>query len=358
MPKPTIKVEVIKRHTRGRFVLRWPGHEQYAVATTEQEAYREAFTLEQRLNNPTHEILSWEAACEAYENWHLSLHSKEHRGSWRTARRAFEKFCKGSPPDLPDITNHQLAEFAVTLTKSVAMTTARTYCQYLRSFFSWCHDQEWIDRVPRVKLPQRKRGEQRAKGRPLTGEEYERLVDAIPKIVGETYAPSWRFLVDGLWETSLRLNEAVRLHWTDGPIRINIAGQFPMIDFDSDGDKGGRTRQLPITREFRAMLDTIPQRGFVFRPELSKGVTRSRDTWSHRIGDMGEKAGIVVDINKRTGRKKFASAHDLRRSFLERWRNKIDATMLQVLARHESLDTTQRYYLGDHAQMVAAMLWS
>ena len=66
--------------------------------------------------------------------------------------------------------------------------------------------------------------------------------------------------------------------------------------------------------------------------------TRSLHTWSHKISEF-EKT------------KKYASDHDLRRSFLDQWSDKDDAGVLQILARHESLSTTQAYYLSDQAHL-------
>jgi integrase len=148
------------------------------------------------------------------------------------------------------------------------------------------------------------------------------------------------------------VNEAAMLHWSHGPVQINLTGKFPMIDF-AFGDKGGH-RQLPITPGFARLLRRTSHRGYVFNPRLSRGVTRCRDTWSHKIGEIGGKANIVVDPKTQ----KRASAHDLRRSFLQRWRGKVDAAILQILARHESFETTKQYYLSDEAESVASAIWS
>lgn len=345
-----IQVKVIDRRSRGRFELRWPGGGRYASATTKAEAYREAFELEQRLNNPTHEVLSWEKACTAYEDWHLAEWSEDHRKAWGTARRRFEAWANGAVPDVPDITNYLLAAFVADVSRSVAPASIRTYCRYLRGFFNWCRYQDWIEKAPQFKLARQKRGAKRSRGRPLTGEEFDRMLAKIPEVVGPSAAASWELLCRGLWESSLRLSEAMELHWTSGPVRID----FPIIKF-VEGDKGGHFG-LPITRELWALIEGMPQRGHVFRPQLSKGVTRSRDTWCHRIGDFGRAAGIIVSVNAQ-GKKKFASAHDLRRSFLENWRGKVPLDVLQIMARHESIETTKRYYLGDEAQRVAAAIW-
>lgn len=237
------------------------------------------------------------------------------------------------------------------------METVKGYFRYLSGFLKWCYDQEWIERVPKVNLPRRKRGEKRSKGRPLTGEEFDRMLAAIPAEVPEDCVMSWELLVRGLWETSLRLGEALKLHWTEPPVRLNLDGKYPMIDFEVLGHKGRTVTQLPVTPTFAALVKGRKRRGYVFRPRLMRGFTRSIYTWSHTISDFGRRAGIVVDQNERTEKKKCASAHDLRRSFLDRWKNKVDAAILQVIARHESLNTTQTYYLSNQAEQVAQAIW-
>ena len=71
------------------------------------------------------------------------------------------------------------------------------------------------------------------------------------------------------------------------------------------------------------------------------------------VSRIGEKAGVIV--NPKTG--KFASAHDLRRSFGDRWSEALMPADLMVLMRHETIDTTMRYYVRRQAKSTAAKLW-
>lgn len=353
-----IRVKVVRRRKRKQYALRWADGERIAKARwgDERGAWEEAFALQDQLNSPAG-LLSWADACEAYEQRELSIWSKAHRKNWGKARRRFELWCDGVVPPL-ELVGQRLPQFATDISREVARDTARGYCQYLLTFLNWCHDQGWLADPPRrVKFARRRKGEKVSKGRPLTGEEFDRLLAVIPKVVKPDCVPSWEFLVRGLWESSLRLGEAMRLHWSDGDVTINLRGKYPMIDFSVEGHKSRREQQLPITPEFMSLLKGKPQRGFVFRPQLSRGVTRNESTWSHTIGKFGRAAGIVVDTNRNTGKVKCASAHDLRRSFLDRWRGRVDTAILQTLARHESISTTERYYLGDQAEQVAAAIW-
>ena len=80
--------------------------------------------------------------------------------------------------------------------------------------------------------------------------------------------------------------------------------------------------------------------------------------WVSRIiSRIGKKAGVKVNTCPRTGKVKYASAHDLRRSFGERWSRRVMPQVLKELMRHESIETTMKYYVGHNAQMTADALW-
>jgi integrase len=74
---------------------------------------------------------------------------------------------------------------------------------------------------------------------------------------------------------------------------------------------------------------------------------------SRIISAVGKKAGVVV--NKAAG--KYASAHDLRRSFGTRWASRVKPVTLQLLLRHKSIETTLKYYVDQDADEVADELW-
>ena len=66
------------------------------------------------------------------------------------------------------------------------------------AFARYCYDHQWIDRVP----PLRKLDvDEVMRGRPITGEEFDRMLGAVPKIVGDGPAEHWRFALKILWES-------------------------------------------------------------------------------------------------------------------------------------------------------------
>ncbi|MHC4180677.1 MAG: tyrosine-type recombinase/integrase, partial [Planctomycetota bacterium] len=76
-----------------------------------------------------------------------------------------------------------------------------------------------------------------------------------------------------------------------------------------------------------------------------------------RITAIGKAAGVKVATSPKTGKVKYASAHDLRRSFGWRWAERVMPQTLKELMRHESVSTTEKYYVGRNAQATAATLW-
>jgi len=89
------------------------------------------------------------------------------------------------------------------------------------------------------------------------------------------------------------------------------------------------------------------RRGRLTAPEVSR-----------RVSEIGKAAGVRVYVSPRTGKEKWASAHDLRRAFGTRWAKLVMPPELQILMRHESIETTLRYYIETDAQTTAAALWA
>ena len=75
------------------------------------------------------------------------------------------------------------------------------------------------------------------------------------------------------------------------------------------------------------------------------------------ISLIGELAGVNGHTHPKTGKVKFASAHDLRRSFGNRWARRVTTAVLQKLMRHASITTTMSYYVDLDAAELAEHLW-
>ncbi len=207
---------------------------------------------------------------------------------------------------------------------------------------------------------------------------------------------SWKHYLRGLWWSGLRLSESLILEWdgnTPGALVVDFTGRRPMLRIPAESEKGGQDRLLPMAPEFAEFLQQCPEderHGRVFKLIGKRfGDARLQADWVSRVVcQIGRKARVVVDqrerrlvvdarrakakpetpakaVNRNAGtetddgtKRKYASAHDLRRAFGRRWSARVMPAVLQQLMRHESIDTTMRYYVGRDADATADVLWS
>ena len=165
----------------------------------------------------------------------------------------------------------------------------------------------------------------------------------------------------------LRLAESLELYWDREdrlhPILPRPGKGRPVLRILAELEKGHSDRLLPIAPEFAVfLLETQEGRrtGRVF--DLPRQRERDGDIraeWvGKKISDIGEKAGVKVRTDPSDPSKvNYASAHDLRRSFGDRWSQRIMPADLQQLMRHESIETTLRFYVGANAERTADSCW-
>ena len=140
-------------------------------------------------------------------------------------------------------------------------------------------------------------------------------------------------------------------------LSLDFTGRRPKFRIQAEGEKGRRDRLLPMTPDFAELLAEIPdseRTGQVFKVYgLNTGHQMTSARAGRIISKIGRRAGVVV--NKAEG--KYASAHDLRRSFGTRWAARVKPATLQFLMRHESIETTMKYYVAQDSDDVADELW-
>jgi integrase len=124
---------------------------------------------------------------------------------------------------------------------------------------------------------------------------------------------------------------------------VDLSGDRPRLQIADGQDKSSEERLLPLAPEFAAMLQEVPvsqRRGTVFKlAGLGGESVASLEYASAVICEIGKAAGVKVSDGP--GRKlKFASAHDLRRSFGARWATRVMPAVLQKMMRHADISTT------------------
>ena len=189
------------------------------------------------------------------------------------------------------------------------------------------------------------------------------MLDVTEEVVGPESAESWRFLLEGLWWSGLRLGEALQLTWqpSDTLFLDFESSKYPMFRINGSAEKGGKDRLLPMAPQFANFIKPYMQESwFVFclgrvLNGRKKNYQRNKDWISH----VGSRIGKHADVLVSTGgfKQKFASCHDLRRSFGERWSQTVMPQTLMKLMRHESIDTTLRFYVGNDAEKIGDEIW-
>ncbi len=371
-------VRVVHRKDRKYLVLRWRDphtgklRERSANTRRRREAERAAAILEHELATVVQQVeRGWRAFRERYESEKLPGTRPGTVAAWRKAARSLEKHM--APAMLTDVTEDMISRYAAKLYQSrLSVASVATYIRTLRVALNWAARIFPDYTAPHVevpKVPKRKM----MKGRPVTGEEFERMLAATAGVVGRHNGPAWRFLLRGLYLSGLRLGEALSLHWTDrDKLHVcRIGARRPMFRIHCEDEKGGQDRLLPMAPDFVYLLRRVPDYdrvGLVFGPTGKKGEPlRQLSDVSKTIARIGKAANVKVGIRvkRRTvdGQldlsevPKYATAHDLRRAFGERWAGKVMPFDLQHLMRHENIETTQKYYVGRNAQRTADAMW-
>jgi len=236
-------------------------------------------------------------------------------------------------------------------------------------------DADLVAKMPVMKMPK----VSHAKGRAPTEEEFDRILKEVANVVGKDAPPSWTHFLKGLWWSGLRLSEAMDLRWSGDNLArfwVDLSGARPMFRMAATLDKTRRDRVFPVAPEFFDFLQETParaRRGFVFSPlpwgESEADGRPSIERVGKTIAKIGDRAKVKVGLKKARVKQddgtfkveevaKFATAHDLRRSFGVRWSNRVLPAVLMELMRHESIQTTMQFYVGRNAQTAADQAWN
>ncbi|QDU15491.1 site-specific tyrosine recombinase XerC [Gimesia maris] len=384
-----INVYLSKQKNSKNWYMRWvdPETERERWESTKtnirRDAERIAGQTEKELNEGTYfrrSVISWEDFRVRYETEVGVGLAEKTQQKIKTVFNYVETHI--NPKRLINVNETNISKMVKALREiGLEEITIKNSLGHLKAVLEWGKTQKLIAKVPDFPKFKRARSKKVMRGRPITLEELERMIQAIPEVIkypGKSESSqqrkaeivaSWEFYLWGLWWSGLRLEESLKLYWdNEEGICIDLDGEYPMFRIRAEAEKGNKDRLLPMTPEFYEFLDQVPEderTGPVFNPQAMR---RHKDRMlstsvSNVVADIGEKANVMVGDkgkkDKKTGERKprFASAHDLRRAFGFRWSRRVKAFELKELMRHENIATTQEYYLEENAQDTARSIW-
>ncbi|MHC4302663.1 MAG: hypothetical protein ACYS7Y_35840, partial [Planctomycetota bacterium] len=290
--------------------------------------------------------LTWTDFCKRYEDEALGDAPVKTRRHWATARDWYRNLME--PKFLDEVTSSSLSRFQPKLRAALEAkngqapaSTVGSYLKQLRAAFNWAYRIRLLLEPVEIIMPRRARkGGKFAKSRPVTLEEFERIVAKAETVRPNDYA-QWQRLLWGYWHSGFRLRELLALSW-DSSADVAIVTQYtyPLVRFTAAGHKRGEDQYQVITPEFWNLIKDQPQEGPVF-PVVDRDGCQYDSDW---IGTVIRKCGVGVKTGLLTD--KTASCHDLgKRSWTTRWSGELSEADLANLARHKSSQTTQDYYV-------------
>ena len=305
--------------------------------------------------------VTWADFRKRYEEEHLASLTKKTGISARFHLNQLEKHL--NPDRLCKLNASALSEFQKKLRATgIRETSIASSLRAIKAALSWAVSVDLLSAVPKIVMPKKAKG-RKMKGGALVGEQFDRMIAAVPKVRPKDAAHWVRYLT-GLWLSGLRLGESVALSWdADAPFAIDLSGRHPRFRISGGAQKSGQDELTPMTPDFAEFLLRTPpaeRHGRVFR--LNQFVnqhtvgTTSLDV--HHVGQIVDKIGVKSGVIVNAVDGKHASAHDLRRTFGTRWARRVMPAVLQKLMRHANVQTTMQYYVDLNVDEVADTLWA
>ena len=180
----------------------------------------------------------------------------------------------------------------------VKETTVANILRHVKAALSWGVTVGLLAAVPKVSMPKGSKG-RKMKGGALIGEQFDRMLAAVPKVRPKDSAEWVRYLT-GLHLGGLRLGESLIFSWDESSrFAVDLAGKRPRFRIKGDSQKSGNDELLPITPDFAEFLLRTPEaerRGRVFRlNDVDTGLPLGEHRVCKIVSAIGKKARVVVN---------------------------------------------------------------
>lgn len=390
MSRKTVSVRTVKTSRQG-IVFKWRDPN---TGKTCQRAYkgkntRNAIeTARQQIDDEVNRAgssLAWGGFIDRVENtFYAGMAKRSCEKPRRMLRLVEAEFHRrgNKNPLASDLTTEIVLAVEEQLAASgVSAASVHSNMASLWAVINWGAD---VDISPRLHKPrrrtrksERKQQTRAAKGRALTLEEVERMETAIIKNpVLDPDQPPARQRVRKSHEPAdvvinamhvmrllgLRLADTLLLRWEPAPgcHWIDLESRTPAMHL-CDEQKSGKPETVPLTPPAVKWLRSIEQpTGYVCRlPAQAGGYQQTTSRLGRIIERAGRSAGIIVKPDGgKMGAPKYASAHDLRRTFVTFWLSRLNIAEVRTLSRHASVETLLRYYTDSSDAALAYKLRS
>ena len=360
-----IKVNVMQYPDRANLVLAYTDpvsgkrKTKSAGTSNEKDAWKAAAAWEEELRAgpqcPPSKV-TWQAFRERYEQEHLASLAEKTRVHVSVALNHLEKYL--NPDRLCKVNASALSTLQTKLRgRGIRETSIASILRSIKAALSWGVSVGLMKAVPRINMPKGSKGK-KMKGGALVGEQFDRMLAAVPKIRPKDSA-EWQRYLTGLYLGGLRLGESVALSWdADAPFAVDLSGRHPRFRIKGEAQKSGRDELTPMTPDFAEFILRTPEaqrRGRVFRLNQDGG---SVPLSTHNVGKVVDRIGVKAGVIVNPADGKTASAHDLRRTFGTRWARRKMPAVLRKLMRHANVQTTMQYYVDLDIDEIADDLWA
>ena len=361
---PNRKIQLVYKDPKtGKLVCVSSGTRDPKEATEEAEKLKARLVLgisAKAANAGPH--MPWQAFRELYRNRHLVELRRRSMKTMESRLSICESIAK--PDSLSDMAaRDSLVKIRQELLASDRSAhTVKGLMTCIVAALRWAEAEGLIDAVPRVPAVRTARLK-KMKGRPITTEEFERMCNETPKVVGADGAASWLYLLRGLWASGLRLGEIMAVSWDDDEqIRPLWRGRrSPILSIPSSLQKNDTEEEIPLIPWFESvLLETAKadRHGWAFEPaslEPTHGrLPRSERMQSEWVGKIVSRIGKAAKVVVSKKPLKYASAHDLRRGCAQRLEDAgVPIELVSRIMRHQSTETTRRHYAPGRVQVEA-----
>ena len=350
-----VNVTVRKRPDTGYYQLRaispLNGKElrRSAKTTSLKEAMKAAAAWEAELEQGIYtRRMTWEQLSVRFADEYLPRLKANSKTTMRATLTAFGKFVEPQA-GISSITGSTISQWTARLRQDgLRESTIARHLRCLKCILNWAVSTELMARRPSITMPANTNKKRFLKGRALTEADFALLCQTADRI-NPTFTP----LLNLLWLSGLRISEAYRLSFDAGPNQVDLANR--RFVFLAAGQKSGHDETIPLLPELHDWLASLGRNSGPVVSPLVNGKPVTLDTTKRQISAIGAASGIVTGGDGG----KHVTAHDLRRSFGTRWALRVHPLVLKKLMRHETLDTTLRFYVDlDDSQITEAITGS